>query len=80
MALSVRTHTGRLRIGFVYLGSRNIDSSATATLFPSLYVEVRYADILKTRQLPAVDTYNYYYSTSMMTDPNYRFPKRHRYY
>ena len=32
--LSVRTHTGRLRIGFVYLGSRNIDSSAAATSFP----------------------------------------------
>jgi len=31
------------------------------TLFPSFYVEVCCADILKTRQLPAVDTYNYYY-------------------
>ena len=57
--LSVRSHTGRLRIGFVYLGSLNIDSSAAATFFPSLYVKARYAGTLKTRQLPAVDTYNY---------------------
>jgi hypothetical protein len=43
-------------------------------LFPSLYVEVRYADILKTRQLPAVDTYNYYYIFQEFQIQNIYFP------
>ena len=78
--LSVRSHTGRRRMDFVYLVSCNIVASAAATSFPIFVVEVRYADTLKTRQLPAVDTYNYYYISSIMTNPKYRFPKRHRYY
>ena len=76
--LSVRTHTGRLRIGFVYLGSWNIDSSAAATSFP---VFVRRGTLCKYFQNKSITcSRSNYYIFSSMSDPKYRFPKRRRYW
>jgi hypothetical protein len=37
----------------------------------------RYADILKTRQSPALDTFGCHYIFSGKKDPECQFPKRH---